>query len=203
MSTIITRLLKKIVGKDLILKIDKSPSVKPGDFLYDLISKNYYIVTEDLKLKLLEEGEDEKHKYCVTWYNEFAKGWQTVYTLAKDKEEAARIALLEIKFIYGDQYTINSINSIYEIEDRFFIDITEAQKQYGTTKFLFNIRELVCYKENGMIYSIIDRKRKDTKKIYTLQRSEINPDDWRKYDNIDIEEDYLTFYDPHFKNKEN
>lgn len=202
MSIILTTITKGSSRKRFNPRNRYESSVKSGDFVYDLTSKNYYIVTEDLKLKLLEEG---KHKYCVVWYNEFTKERQTIYTLAINKEEAARIALLEIKFMYGDQYTINSIDSIYEIEDHFFIDITETQKQYGTTKFLFNIRELVCYREDGMIYSIIDRRRKDTKKIYTLQRSEINPDNC-EYVNIDskidVEEDYLTFYDPHYRNND-
>ena len=72
------------------------------------------------------EDNEPARKFCASYYNHLAQEQQTILIKAANKAEAYSVALMEM----GKNYTMNDIDSLYEIDDRDYHTYRESYRKY-------------------------------------------------------------------------
>lgn len=65
-------------------------------------------------------------KFCASYYNHTAQEQSVILIRAANKAEAYSVALMEM----GKNYTMNDIDSLYEIDERDFHTYRESYRKY-------------------------------------------------------------------------
>ena len=81
-------------------------------------------------------------RYYFSWYNYVAQSQVTDFIIAENITEAKQIAVLIMQFYGGSRYSVEDIDHIDELEDKYFYKMETIKDMYDKTNKKFKLPEI-------------------------------------------------------------